>query len=96
MHFPLYLGLFLNSNLFDIEDLGATKLHTIEIFSQTTSNKNWVFLAFIGAESIGGGGQTLPPPSQTRNSEPHSRAQVKSRDHGMSEVSVCSESHCGD
>ena len=46
-------------------DLGSPKLHIIEIFSQPTSHKNLVILAFIGAE-LAGGGQILPPPLPVR------------------------------
>ena len=56
-------------------DLGPPKLHMIESFSQPTSHKTLVILAFIGAELPGG--QILPPPpSRARNSGPHSRARV--------------------
>ena len=58
-------------------DLGSPKLHTIEIFSQTTFHKKLVNLASIAAElAAAGGGQILPPPSRVRNSEPHSRSRA--------------------
>ena len=55
-------------NLFVLEviDIGSPKLRTIDIFSQTTSHKHLVILAFIGAELAGG-----------YDSEPHSRAWIK-------------------
>ena len=49
----------------------------IEIFSQPTSHKRSVILAFIGAV-LAGGGQILPL-SRARNSGPHSRARAKER-----------------
>ena len=58
-------------------DLRSPKSHTIEIFSQDTSHKKMVILAFIGAELAGGGAFLPPPPSRASNSEPHSRARVK-------------------
>ena len=48
-------------------------MHTIDIFSQITSHKNLVILAFIGAE-LAGKDRFCPTPFQARNSEPHSRA----------------------
>ena len=53
---------FFYSNLFHLEhiDLGSPKLHTIEIFNQTTSHKNLVILALTEDELAGGGGQILP------------------------------------
>ena len=53
----------LDSNSFDLEDIdfGLPTLHTIEIFSRTTSHKNWVILAFIGAELAKKGRFCYPP-----------------------------------
>ena len=78
MLFRRNLGKFLTFEFFDLEDidLGAPKLHAIEIYNQTTSHKNLVILAFIEAELAVG--QILPPPPfWARKSEPHSRARVK-------------------
>ena len=59
-------------------DLGSPNLHAMEIFSHNTSLKNLVILAFIGAEFAGGGQSLSSPPSRALNSEPHSRARVRS------------------
>ena len=70
---------FLKLVFLDLEDidLGSPELPMIEIFSQPTSHKNLVILAFIGAELAGAGQILPPPPSRARNSGPHSRARVK-------------------
>ena len=47
------------------------------IISQTTSHKNLMILAFIGAEWQGWEADSAPPPSRAQNSEPHSQARVK-------------------
>ena len=64
-------------NLFELEDvdLESPKLHATEIYNQTTSNKNLVILALIGAELAAV--QILPHPSRACLSVPHSRARVK-------------------
>ena len=73
------LGKLCNLNLFDLEDfaLWSSKLHPIAHFNQNTSHKNLVILAFMGAEMVGGGTDSVLLPSRARNSETHSRARVK-------------------
>ena len=61
--FPTRNGKIWKFDFFYLEDidLRSPKSHTIEIFSQDTSHKKMVILAFIGAE-LAGGGAFLPPP----------------------------------
>ena len=54
----------------------SPELHMIEILSQPTSHKNFVILAFIGAELAGLANSAPLPPSSERNSGPHFRARV--------------------
>ena len=62
MHFRRNLGKYLIDEFFDLEDIdvGSPNLQAIETYSHTTSHKNSVILAFVGAELAGG--QILPPP----------------------------------
>ena len=63
MYFRRNLRKFLIYDFFDSEDidLGSPNLQAVEIFSHTTSHKNLVILAFIGAELAGGGGADSAP-----------------------------------